>query len=128
MSLYRRGTMPEVPEAWLISVVMNRYRNVSAGRRRRLRLLTPARGERVHADTPQAPDAAAEAEESRRQVRQALDTLPERDRHMLLLHAEGYRYREIAAAMRLNEGSVGPLLARARRAFRGAYEDAFGVS
>ena len=127
VSLYRRGSMPDAPEAWLISVVMNRYRNVHSGRSRRLRLLTPARGERVHADPPGAPDEAAEAEDSRRQVRRALGTLPERDRHLLLLHAEGYRYREIATALRLHEGSVGTLLARARRAFREAYEDAFGV-
>ena len=43
---------------------------------------------------------------------------------MLLLQAEGYRYREIAAALGLNEASVGVLLARARHAFRQVYEEA----
>ena len=38
-----------------------------------------------------------------------------------LLQAEGYSYRDIAAALELNEGSVGTLLARARRAFLAAY-------
>ena len=61
--------------------------------------------------------------ESRRDVRAALETLPERDRQILLLHGEGYRYREIALALRMNEASVGTLLARARRAFRDAYEE-----
>jgi len=41
---------------------------------------------------------------------------------MLLLRAEGYSYREIASALQLNEPSVGTLLARAKRAFREAYE------
>ena len=40
---------------------------------------------------------------------------------MLLLQTEGYSYRDIAAALELKEGSVGTLLARARRAFLTAY-------
>ena len=50
------------------------------------------------------------------------DRLAERDRQMLLLRADGYAYRELAAALGLNESSVGTLLARAKRAFREAYE------
>ena len=50
--LYQRGHMPEVPEAWLISVALNLVRNERSTRRRRERLLTPARGERVLADPP----------------------------------------------------------------------------
>jgi DNA-directed RNA polymerase specialized sigma24 family protein len=42
---------------------------------------------------------------------------------MLLLRAEGYGYRAIAAALELNELSVGTLLARAKRAFRTLYEE-----
>jgi RNA polymerase sigma factor (sigma-70 family) len=65
-------------------------------------------------------------------VRAAIDRLPERERRMLLLRAEGYSYRDIAAALDLNEASVGVLLARARRAFREAYggggEDAVDAS
>jgi DNA-directed RNA polymerase specialized sigma24 family protein len=41
---------------------------------------------------------------------------------LLLLRAEGYRYRDIAAALELNESSVGTLLARAKSAFRNHYE------
>ncbi len=126
--LYQRGSMPDAPEAWLISVAMNLFRNEKSTRSRRLRLLTPARGERVHADPPPAPDAGAMAEGSRRRVRSALDRLPERERRMLLLRSEGYSYRDIAAALELNETSVGVLLARARRAFRDAYEDASDAS
>jgi RNA polymerase sigma-70 factor (ECF subfamily) len=125
--LYRRGSLPDAPEAWLISVAMNRLRNAASTKRRRLRLLTPSRGDRAHADPPPGPDEVAEAGESRRQVRAALETLPERERLLLLLHAEGYGYRDIALALKLHPGSIGVFLARARRAFRAAYEEIFGA-
>lgn len=123
VKLYRRGSLPDAPAAWLISVAMNLFRNVKTTRSRRLRLLTPVRAEFVHADPPASPDQTTVAEGSRRRVRAALDRLPERERRMLLLRAEGYRYREIAEALDLNEASVGAILARARGAFRKAYED-----
>ena len=62
-----------------------------------------------------------EVREARDRVRAALARLPERECRMLLLCAEGYRYRDIAAALNINEASVGTLLARAKRAFRDAY-------
>ncbi len=125
VKLYRRGSLPDAPQAWLITVAMNLFRNERSTRSRRRRLLTLARGEAAHSDPPPSPEQAALAEDSRRRVREALDRLPERDRHLLLLQAEGYRYRDIAVALGLNEASVGVFLARARRAFRKAYEDAF---
>jgi RNA polymerase sigma-70 factor (ECF subfamily) len=125
--LYRRGSMPDRPEAWLITVAMNLFRNARSARARRRRLLSHTRGESVHSDPPAAPGDAADARESRRRVRMALDQLSERERRMLLLRAEGFSYRDIAAALELNEASVGTLLARARGAFRQAYEDAFGA-
>ena len=122
--LYRRGALPDAPEAWLISVAMNLFRNVRSTTSRRRRLLTLSRAEGAHSDPPPPPDGAAEAEESRRRVRAAIDRLPVRERRLLLLQAEGYSYRDIAAALELNEASIGTLLARARRAFREAYEGA----
>jgi RNA polymerase sigma-70 factor (ECF subfamily) len=123
VKLYQRGSLPDEPEAWLISVAMNLFRNERGKRSRRLRLLTPERGERTLGDSPSSPDEAAMSGESQRDVRAALERLPERDQQILLLHGEGYRYREIAVALRMNEASVGTLLARARRAFREAYEE-----
>lgn len=121
--LYRRGSLPDAPEAWLISVAMNLFRNVKSSRSRRRWLLTPARSEGVLGDPPPSPEQAAIAGEARGKVRAALDRLPERERRLLLLGAEGYSYRDIAAALELNEASIGTLLARARRAFRECYED-----
>lgn len=123
VKLYQRGSLPDEPEAWLISVAMNLFRNEKGKRSRRLRLLTPERGERALGDPPPSPEETAMSGDSRRDVRAALERLSERDQQMLLLHGEGYRYREIALALDMNEASVGTLLARARRVFREAYEE-----
>jgi RNA polymerase sigma-70 factor, ECF subfamily len=119
--LYRRGSLPDAPEAWLISVALNLLRNARSSGSRRHRLLTVARAEEAHSDPLPPPDESATAGDARRRVRSALERLPAREQRMLLLQAEGYSYRDIAAALALNEGSVGTLLARARRAFLAAY-------
>jgi RNA polymerase sigma-70 factor, ECF subfamily len=119
--LYRRGEMPESPEAWLVTVAINLFRNAKNTERRRRRLLSAEHGARVLSDPAPPPDQAAGTEETRLRVRAAVDTLPERDRHLLLLRAEGYSYRELAQALDLHEASIGTLLARARLAFRMAY-------
>jgi RNA polymerase sigma-70 factor (ECF subfamily) len=122
--LYRRGSLPDTPEAWLISVAMNLFRNARAKDQRRRRLLTVTRGEAAHSDPLPSPEQATAAEDARRRVRVAIDRLPTRERDMLLLQAEGYSYRDIALALGLNQASVGTLLARAREAFRQTYEGA----
>jgi RNA polymerase sigma factor (sigma-70 family) len=120
--LYRRGALPETPAAWLISVAMNLFRNERNTRGRRRRLLTEARSRHALADAAPAPDDLAVAGETRRRVRATIDRMPERERRLLLLQAEGFSYREIAAGLGIHEASVGTLLARARRAFRTLYE------
>ncbi len=118
VKLYRRGSLPDRPNAWLVTVALNLLRNTRATASRRLRLLTVERALHVHADPPPSPDGAAVADDRRRQVRRALDRLPERDRQLLLLRAEGMSYRDLADVLQLNEASIGTLLARAKRAFR----------
>jgi RNA polymerase sigma-70 factor (ECF subfamily) len=116
--LYQRGFLPDSPEAWLISVGMNLFRNVQTTAKRRRRILSFAfRTPQVRATGPEGD------EDSRRRVRRALDQLPERDRQILLLQADGFSYREIAAGLELHEASIGVFLARARRAFRQLYGD-----
>lgn len=116
--LYQRGEMPDDAGAWLITVASNLLRNQWQGQKRRARVLTIHRGTFAVADPPQRPDAAAETSEIRVNVRAALDTLPVRDRQLLLLRYEGYSYRQLAKALDLAETSVGTLLARAKEAFR----------
>lgn len=123
MKLHQRGSAPDRPEAWLVTVALNLLRNAKASNRRRARLLTLSRAEGVHSDPLPGPDLAAEAESARRRVRSTLDRLGVRDREILLLSAEGYSYRDIASALQLNETSIGVFLARARSAFRALYEE-----
>jgi RNA polymerase sigma-70 factor, ECF subfamily len=123
--LYRRGAMPDKPEAWLITVALNLFRNARTGTSRRLRLLTLARGEAAHSDPPPGPDMKVEADDTATGVRFALASLSERERRLLLLSVEGFSYRDIASAVGVRETSVGVLIARAKQAFRTAYEDAF---
>lgn len=120
--LYQRGALPNSLDAWLLSVSMNLYRNVRSNRSRRTRLLSVSRGENVLSDPPPSADQGLLDQESRRRVRATLDDMPERDRSLLLLRAEGYAYKDIAAVLDLKEASVGTLLARAREAFRRRYE------
>ncbi|MEN8375569.1 MAG: sigma-70 family RNA polymerase sigma factor [Gemmatimonadota bacterium] len=121
--LYRRGAPPDDPVAWLITVASNLFRNARGTRSRRLRLLSTERSARALGDPPESPDAKVTGAREAAAVRKALDVLGERDRQILLLRAEGYRYGEIATALALNEASIGTLLARAKRAFRTAYEE-----
>src|SRR3954469_9579591 len=53
--LSRRGTMPDRPASWLISVAMNLFRNQRSTDARRRRLLTAARAESVLADPNPTP-------------------------------------------------------------------------
>lgn len=122
MKLYQRGSPPDTPEAWLITVATNLFRNERSKHARRSRLLTPERSEDLLADPPASPSSAIEGAGDAGRARGALDGLPERERRMLLLRAEGYSYRDIAAALEIEETSVGTLLARAKRAFREHYE------
>lgn len=119
--LFERGTLPDAPAAWLITVATNLFRNSRNQRNRRRRLLTPERAGFSLGDPAPSPASGAEEDEHAR-VRQALAALPQRERQLLLLRAEGYRYRELADALDLEEASIGTLLARAKRAFRAAYE------
>jgi RNA polymerase sigma factor (sigma-70 family) len=119
--LFRRGRLPEQPEGWLITVATNLWRNARSTGTRRIRLLGVAQGAGVFSAAAEPPDRGVEAADERERVRETMERLPERDRQLLLLMAEGYSYRDIAAALDLRETSVGTLLARAKRAFRENY-------
>ncbi len=116
-----RLTENALPEAevrpWLFTVATNlvRDRARKEDRHRRLQPHVPT------ASGPELPDVSLARRERIGQVRRALAELPERDRTMLLMREEGFKYDEIASAVNVAAGSVGTLLARAARRFAETY-------
>jgi RNA polymerase sigma-70 factor (ECF subfamily) len=97
-----RGTIRENPRAWLLRVTRNRCLDLQ---RRAIRERKRAEGA-----LPVFPGAALPPLE-RLEVREALGTLPERDRAVVCLKVlEGLSYEEIASALGLTAGNVGYIL------------------
>ena len=120
--LCRRGALPDKPDRWLVTVALNLFRNERSTVGRRARLAARHASDLRPASSP-SPAERFDALRLQARVREALDRLSLRERELLLLRAEGYSYRDLAAVLELNETSVGTLLARAKRAFEGAYEE-----
>jgi RNA polymerase sigma-70 factor (ECF subfamily) len=97
---------------------MNLVRDRARKTDRRQRLLTGA----PQLVKPGAlPDEDLERSERIAAVRSVLETLPERDRQLLLMREEGFKYDEIAQVVGVAPASVGTLIARALRRFVEAY-------
>jgi RNA polymerase sigma-70 factor, ECF subfamily len=116
--LLRQNLTEDEVRPWLFTVAMNLVRDRARKTDRRQRLLTGA---------PQLvkpgplPDEDLERSERIAAVRSVLDTLPERDRQLLLMREEGFKYEEIAQVVGVAPASVGTLIARALRRFVEAY-------
>lgn len=102
---------------WLFTVATNlvrdRARKVTRHRRLSDSVPTPR--------SPVSPERAAERSEQVGYVRAVLDEIPERDRTLLLMREQGFKYEEMARAVGVAPGSIGTLLARAARRFEKAY-------
>ncbi|NIL99439.1 MAG: sigma-70 family RNA polymerase sigma factor [Acidobacteria bacterium] len=71
-----------------------------------------------------SPQRNVEREETRRRVRQAIETLPDREREVLVLKEfEGLKYREIADIVGIPIGTVMSRLYSARRNLAAAIEE-----
>lgn len=99
---------------WFCTVATNLVRDRNSKRKRRRRLLSRF----YRRSLPRRPDKVMEHREALTQLREALYGLPTRDRALLLLRAEGFRYREIAEILEIAPNSVGPLVGRALRKLR----------
>lgn len=108
---------------WLFTVATNLVRDDARMSARRRRLLTQWHAQSdVAADPAELPDRSVVRAEEVAAVRAALAQLPARDRQLLLMREEGFRYAEIARAIEVAPGSVGTLLARALRRFTEALD------
>lgn len=101
---------------WLYSAAAHTALNVLRSRERRGKRDAV---EALRRDS-QIPDPAqaAEAAETRSEVRAALGRLPDRSAALLVLRYSGLSYEEIAAALGLRQSSIGTLIRRAEDAFR----------
>lgn len=108
----------EAARLWIFTVATNlvRDRGRSTSRRQRLLQAVP-----VRPSSGPLPDEQLERSEKIAGVRAALDQLAERDRQLLLMREEGFRYGEIARAVDVAPGSVGTLIARALKRFIEVY-------
>jgi RNA polymerase sigma-70 factor, ECF subfamily len=89
-------------------------------RRARYEALAPKPGA-----IPNPEESAAQLEQQVR-VRQVLGALKREQAALLIFRSEGYSLGEMASVLRLHQGSVGTLLARADAAFRKEYVNRYG--
>ncbi len=98
---------------WLVRIVINECHNLY---RRRKRILYTA-------EVEPAPQASV-LDDPARQLRQALETLPEKLRLPLVLHhLEGFSVEEVARILRIPEGTVKSRLHQARGALKTELEE-----
>jgi RNA polymerase sigma-70 factor (ECF subfamily) len=108
---------------WLYRVALNMGYNALRAETRRAERERSAGGE--HGEAPQ-PEEVASRHELQQSVRRALARIPERDARLLVLSEMGFSYQELAEIVEVAPGSVGTLLARARKAFLAAYDGGEG--
>jgi RNA polymerase sigma-70 factor, ECF subfamily len=117
--LLRQQLPDEEVRPWLFTVAMNLVRDRARKHERRQRLLM---GAPSLVTRPVLPDEDMERAERIAVVRDVLDRLPDRDRQLLLMREEGFKYDEIAKVVGVAPASVGTLIARALKKFVSEYE------
>jgi RNA polymerase sigma-70 factor, ECF subfamily len=116
--LLSRPMPEEDAKRWLFRVATNLVRDGVRAANTRQRLTARVPG--VSSLGP-PQDERVERDERIAAVRSALDALSERDKRLLLMREEGFRYDEIAEAIGVAPTSVGTLLARATKRFTAVY-------
>ncbi|MEX1182694.1 MAG: sigma-70 family RNA polymerase sigma factor [Gemmatimonadota bacterium] len=107
---------PNAFGAWLRQIVRNRARSVR--RRERVRQ-SDSLDSALRATSADDPRRDLERSDAKRRLENALAELTSVQRQVVLLHdLEGFRHREIAAELKLPEGTVRSHLFLARRALR----------
>jgi RNA polymerase sigma-70 factor (ECF subfamily) len=100
---------------WLYTVATNLARDALAISRRRRQLECSAALDLPMPNAAPDPATAAELEDLRSRVREAMDSLTHEERTALLMYQEGFRHREIAEAVDKRTEAVGSMIVRAAR-------------
>lgn len=108
---------PDQFASWLFSIVRNRARDHR--RYRQVRDALPLDAATEAPDRAAGPERDAENTELRGDLLQALNTLTELQREVILLYdVEGWSHKEIGAKLGISDGSARVHLFNARRALR----------
>ena len=119
LKLYRNPLRRDENVAgWLYRVAINAGYNAVRTTFRRERREQTAGWE---GQAPIRPEEETQQRELAARVRSALMAIPERDAKLLILSDAGFDYRELAQIVQVAPGSIGTLLARARKSFARAY-------
>jgi RNA polymerase sigma factor (sigma-70 family) len=105
---------------WLYRTVINLCYNRMRSARRRTKYEESAY-RLVENQSSQNPAEMNEIRQISAEVRNVLQSLPERDVQILILHSIGLTYHEISAALAIKESSIGTLLARSEKKFADHY-------
>jgi RNA polymerase sigma-70 factor, ECF subfamily len=126
LRLYRNNqkhAQVENPGGWLYQTATRLGLNsIRDWKRREQYELTAGRYALEEPEQLSPADFLAQAEE-RQQVRIVLARMNQRQSQLLILRYSGLSYKEIASALNLAPASIGPLLARAERAFEKQYRN-----
>lgn len=110
------GTEADNPRGLVFRTAANLARDEArlvVRRKRHLKLLRVE--EDVRSERAPSPSKELESKERARRVREALQTLSETDRQVLVLWNAGFDYGEIAERTGLSKGAIGTTLARAKK-------------
>jgi RNA polymerase sigma-70 factor, ECF subfamily len=113
---------PKRPRAWLFQVAANLAKDEARLVLRRKKHLALLKSETA-AEAGSDPASELDEQVRRRRVKEALESLSERDREVLLLWDAGQSYSEIAEQTGLSVGAVGTTLSRARKRLAENYRD-----
>jgi RNA polymerase sigma-70 factor (ECF subfamily) len=119
ITLWLQNPKPSNPHAWLVRTVVHRSLHLARSRSRRRRHEDQARLERVEQSEQDDPARYVEADERRRILRQALQSLAPDHRSVLVLaDIEQKDYESIAVLLGIPIGTVRSRLSRSRKALR----------
>ena len=114
------------PAAWMYRVAVNAGLDALRVATRRRRNEAAAGVETLRKAAPASALNDLLRAERQARVRETLAALKSRDAQLLLLHAGGLSYREVAATLGVAVGSVGTLLARAEAEFERKFRSRYG--